>query len=51
MMFENYDMKVISQEMNSNDYYVTIRVNYAHMFWKERQIDLTLIGILDKCYE
>ena len=40
---------LIPQLMNSNDYYV----NCVHLIvlWNERQIDLALFGILDKCYD
>ena len=41
---------LISQLVNSNDYYASI--NCVHVvLWNERQIDLTIIGILDKCYD
>jgi len=47
-MLENYHMKVKSQLMNSNDYYVNLRLSsHVIVHWNERQIDLALIGIFD----
>ena len=42
---------LISQLINSNDYYVNLRLMMFISSCFERQIDLTLIGILDKCYD
>ena len=42
---------LISQLINSNDYYVSLRLMMFISSCFERQIDLTLIGILDKCYD
>ena len=42
---------LILQLMNSNDHYVNLRLIMSISSCFETQIDLSLIGTLDKCYD